>query len=57
MLKHLFLASLLAMPFALGCGGGAEAPTSVSEDDRKAIEEQEKKVEAEERAHQASQGK
>ena len=57
MLKHLFLASQLAMPFAVGCGGGAEAPTSVSEDDRKAIEEQEKKVEAEERAHQASQGK
>lgn len=57
MYKHLLVACLLALPCALGCGGGEIAPATVTEDERQKMAEQEKSVEAEERAHQASQGK
>jgi|GEM_PF-6966972 len=51
--RHWFIAVLIVLPSVLGCGGGAIAPATVGEDERQQMAEQEKSVEAEERAHQA----
>ena len=52
MYKYLFAATLFVLPLAVGCSGEAP-PTTVSDEERQQMLEQEKQVEAEERAHRA----